>query len=276
VYALIERNNINNAHRIYVGQVLEIAGTGSEPARRGIQKAPAGEIVVAKRGEAEAAPAKKKKPVPPPIPESATREPSADTRRETGLGDRAPITPPVPQESYVTLPEAAKDVALLEAQLPSDDLAVEFAVAVPEPEGQWTEVLPDETLGHFADWLEIRTQQLRNLNRIKWGQDIRIHQKLRLTFKNVSPEEFHRRRVEYHKSIREDFFANYAIDGVTYHKVRRGENICYLANYVYEIPHWLLEYYNPNRDLSKLHPGNVLIIPDVAARSGETDAPGTQ
>ena len=64
----------------------------------------------------------------------------------------------------------------------------------------------DETLGHFADWLEVSPQRLRNLNKLKARQAIHVGQALRLDFSKVTPEQFQERRLEYHKDIEEDFF----------------------------------------------------------------------
>ncbi|MCH6559705.1 hypothetical protein IH799_05040, partial [candidate division KSB1 bacterium] len=87
-----------------------------------------------------------------------------------------------------------------------------------------------------------------------------------LTFQNVTPEEFHRRRLEYHQGIEEDFYGNFIVDGQTIHKVRRGESIWVLCNNTFEVPYWLLKKHNPNKALLNLAAGDEIVVPLVEAR----------
>jgi membrane-bound lytic murein transglycosylase D len=132
-----------------------------------------------------------------------------------------------------------------------------------EPLSQWIHVEADETLGHYATWLEIPTQRLRELNGLRYNQDIHIGQRIRLSYERVSAEEFQRRRYEYQRSLEEDFFSSYAVDSLQTHKVGRGQNIWQICNDIYQIPIWLVAKYNPDRDLAKLNPGDTLSIPVV-------------
>jgi membrane-bound lytic murein transglycosylase D len=132
-----------------------------------------------------------------------------------------------------------------------------------EPLSQWIHVEADETLGHYATWLEIPTQRLRELNGLRYNQDIHIGQHIRLSYERVSAEEFQRRRYEYQRSLEEDFFSSYAVDSLQTHKVGRGQNIWQICNDIYQIPIWLVAKYNPDRDLAKLNPGDTLSIPVV-------------
>jgi membrane-bound lytic murein transglycosylase D len=128
-------------------------------------------------------------------------------------------------------------------------------------------VQADETLGHFAEWLNLPTQQLRNLNGLVYGQEIQVGRQIKLAFTNASYEEFEQRRMEYHRGIEEDFFQSYKIDGVQIHKLKRGESIWYLCNDIYELPYWLLLKYNPNLNLNQLHSGDEIIIPIITPKT---------
>jgi membrane-bound lytic murein transglycosylase D len=132
-----------------------------------------------------------------------------------------------------------------------------------EPISEWIHVEADETLGHYASWLEIPTQRLRELNGLRFNQDIHIGQRIRLRYDRVSAEEFQRRRYEYQRSLEEDFFSNYAVDTLQTHRVGRGQNIWQICNDVYQVPIWLVVKYNPDRDLAKLNTGDSLSIPVV-------------
>jgi membrane-bound lytic murein transglycosylase D len=132
-----------------------------------------------------------------------------------------------------------------------------------EPLSPWIHVEADETLSHYATWLEIPTQRLRELNGLRYNQDIHIGQRIRLSYDRVSAEEFQRRRYEYQRSLEEDFFSSYVVDTLQTHKVGRGQNIWQICNDLYQVPIWLVAKYNPDRDLAKLNPGDTLSIPVV-------------
>jgi len=142
-----------------------------------------------------------------------------------------------------------------------------------EPLSEWLHVDADETLGHYATWLEIPTQRLRELNGLRPNQDIHIGQRIRLSYERVSAEEFQRRRDEYQRGVEEDFFSSYAVDSLQTHKVGRGQNIWQICNDVYQVPIWLVAKYNPERDLSRLNPGDTLAIPVVLPLNPATAPP---
>ncbi|HEX7082154.1 MAG TPA: LysM peptidoglycan-binding domain-containing protein [Gammaproteobacteria bacterium] len=118
-----------------------------------------------------------------------------------------------------------------------------------------------ETLGHYADWLEIRTQRLRDLNGLPFRRPVVIGQTLKLDFSRVSPEEFEQRRIEYQRRRQEAFFSSYRIEDVEDHVIRRGESVWVLAQHRYHVPVWLLRQYNPDLDLDRLAPGTIVKFP---------------
>jgi len=141
------------------------------------------------------------------------------------------------------------------------------------PENGWVVVEPDETLGHFADWLDVPTWRLRAVNRLSYSTPIQIGQRLLLTFENVTPEELHRRRIEFHQGIEEDFYRNFRVEGDMLYVVKRGDNIWDICNRQYEIPYWLVKKYNPDRDLFNLHAGDEIVMPVVEARQTSHQPP---
>jgi membrane-bound lytic murein transglycosylase D len=126
----------------------------------------------------------------------------------------------------------------------------------------------DESLGRFADWLEIPTSRLRKLNRLSRSQDLRMGQSIRLDFSNVSEEIFLQRRIEFHKGVEEDFFGTYRVTGTVDHKLARGERLWDLARRTYGVPIWLIHRYNPGVDLQNPAPVAKLNIPVVEANTG--------
>ena len=87
-----------------------------------------------------------------------------------------------------------------------------------------------------------------------------------MVFDQVTPEEFNRLRLEYHRGIEEDFFLNYEITGTSTHQVKTGENLWYLCTYVYNLPYWLIVAYNKDIDFNQLKVGDPLIIPEIRTK----------
>jgi membrane-bound lytic murein transglycosylase D len=127
-------------------------------------------------------------------------------------------------------------------------------------------VQADETLGHYADWLKIRTSQLRSLNRMRRNSTVVIGRRTKLDFSHASRETFERRRLEYHRTLQEEFFGSYTVTGTETHLLRRGDTMWYLAVQKYKLPVWLLRQYNPDLDFAALPAGSRLVIPNVEPR----------
>lgn len=148
----------------------------------------------------------------------------------------------------------------------SSDLEIEF-IRQENPAIGYIRVEPEETLGHYAEWLQVKTQKVRNWNNLPFGESIQLNRKIKLVFDTISATEFNRMRLEYHRGIEEDFFMNYEISGTLEHQVKSGENIWYLCNYTYNLPFWLIVDYNKDVNFAALKVGDKLIIPEVKARN---------
>jgi membrane-bound lytic murein transglycosylase D len=131
-------------------------------------------------------------------------------------------------------------------------------------------VQPNETLGHYAEWLGLRASRLRQINGLRFGQPVSVQQRLRLDLSHVRPEEFERIRVEYHRILQEEFFARWEIEGTKIHRVGPGESLWILANRRLNVPIWLLRQYNPDADLESLTAGTPLTVPQLRARGDQT------
>ncbi len=129
----------------------------------------------------------------------------------------------------------------------------------------------DETIGHYADWLGIPTWQIRKLNDMGHGSNIRVNQKLMIPVdKQDALDRFSSARLEYHMAIEEDFYAQYMVSDVKSHVVKRGETIWDFCNDGdATIPIWLLNKYNKQVDLGKLTPGMTVWIPEISELTQE-------
>jgi len=128
-------------------------------------------------------------------------------------------------------------------------------------EDQSIEVQALETLGHYADWLEIRTQRLRDINNMPFRRAVVIGHRLKLDFSRVEAAEFEARRIAYQQQTQEAFFQAYQVTDTHEHVVRSGESLWVLALRRYQVPVWLVRQYNPDLDLDRVNPGVVVKFP---------------
>jgi len=122
----------------------------------------------------------------------------------------------------------------------------------------------EETLGHYATWLNIPTQKIRKLNNLKYGKHISIDQKIKIPMGKKTIEEFEERRYEFHKEIEEDFFESFVIQGFDTYKVKNGDSVWNLCFNEFQIPLWLLKKYNQKRDFTSLQPKQTVKYPIIA------------
>lgn len=262
VKALAEYNNLGPNERINSGQILKI------PPKSTDMLASVTPPLAATLPEVATPPAASV--LSPPL---LVTNPTLGTASDVTSSD-AEIEPVarLEREAIVTLDiePASKPALVTSGANVVGGSGEEQAAAVPapaprrlEPLTDWIHVEADETLGHYATWLEIPTRRLRELNGLRYNQEINIGQRIRLSYERVNAEEFQRRRYEYQRSVEEDFFSTYAVDTLRTYQIKRGQNIWQICNDIYQIPIWLVAKYNPERDLSKLNPGDTLSIPIV-------------
>ncbi len=196
-------------------------------------------------------------------------EPSMTNRVESSMTDQVePSTALVVSDSVID--DAGKFAEENAGQ--SVDRIVDAGVASPllaDPSdylvsaGDTIEAQAAETLGHYADWLELRTQELRELNGFSFRQLLVIGQRVRLKFADVDANQFAARRIAFHREMQEAFFIRYRITDTTIHRMRRGESLFVLTLRRYKIPIWLLRQYNPDLDLDLVQPGTQIVFPQI-------------
>jgi membrane-bound lytic murein transglycosylase D len=125
-----------------------------------------------------------------------------------------------------------------------------------------------ETLGQYADWLQIPTQKLRNLNKLRAKQPVLMGQKLKLDYSRVSRETFEQLRRDYHAKLQGEFFAQHRIAGTEVYIVRRGDSLWTMTQRFSNLPIWLLRQYNPDTDLSDLRAGTQVVMPKIEVVAG--------
>ena len=127
------------------------------------------------------------------------------------------------------------------------------------------EVHPLETLGHYADWLEIKTQRLRDLNSLAFRTPVEVGDRIRLDLGTVDATLFEERREDYHRRQQDAFFREHVISGITEHVIASGESVWILSLREYDVPVWLFRQYNPGLDLHNIRPGLRVQFPVMTA-----------
>jgi membrane-bound lytic murein transglycosylase D len=185
---------------------------------------------------------------------------------------------PVPAEP-VSVAEASEPVSEREAEELGPTLVPGIQAAASADPSDYSvhedgsvRVQAAETLGHYAEWLEVRAGQLRKVNRMTLATPVVIGRKVKLDFTKVTRDQFEARRQEYHKQLQETFFMAFRISGNETHVIKAGESIWVLAQQRYNIPIWLLRQYNPDVDLGSVKPGTKLVIPTVTATNSAEPA----
>ncbi len=231
VSTLVSLNGLGSRHRIRAGQQLRLPAAG-----------PAPEVVAM----ASAAP---QPPEPVAVDQEAAREevPKVEEHEPAALAGEV----------------AATVASSLQTALLSDPS--DYTVA----EDGTIEVQPLETLGHYADWLGLRTQRLRDINGFAFRTPVEVGQRIKLEFGDVDAETFENLRVDYHRKQQDSFFRKHVITGVREHTIRRGESVWILSLREYDVPIWLFRQYNPALDPQRVTPGITVRFP-ILTPTGES------
>jgi membrane-bound lytic murein transglycosylase D len=295
--SLVSMNGLRNRHQIAVGQRLTVSTNTSpgKPAATIGKKATSAAPKPVEQAAAKTNAPKAAQPITAAARPSAETPTEADAKAEAGssiaLASNARADNSLEVTSDFGLADAieptADPAATGSAEVANadvtgalvDDLASPVpsaaSVVIPAPDPSDYAVSSDdritvqanETLGHYADWLEIRTSRLRRLNGIRYGTPVGIGRLTKLDFSVVSRENFTQRRLEYHHTLQEEFFDAFEVVGTDTHQLKKGDTLWDLAEKRYRVPVWLLRQYNPTLDFSALQAGTPLTIPRIAPRS---------
>jgi membrane-bound lytic murein transglycosylase D len=243
VSTLVALNSLSNGNRIRAGQRLRLPAAGPAP------------VQVAAAAAPEPAPETVAAAAPPPTATIADAPAIGDLPATVPSEADAEVVP------FVLADQVGQLIGTLQSSLLSDPS--DYTVA----EDLSIEVQPLETLGHYADWLGIRTQRLRDINGLAFRTPVVVGQRIKLDLGKVDAESFENLRAVYHREQQDTFFRNNTITGVTEHVVRRGESVWILALRKYDVPVWLFRQYNPELDLNNVQRGTRLNFPILVSNS---------
>ncbi|MCP4333800.1 MAG: LysM peptidoglycan-binding domain-containing protein [Gammaproteobacteria bacterium] len=221
VSTLVALNTLSSSHRIRIGQSLRLPAAGPAPS-----------------GSA---------PAEPPIVEPAVVASIETAQQEIEVAE---VTPTTLADEVAGASLGTPQTALLSD--PSD-----YSVSA---DGH-IEVQSLETLGHYGDWLEIKTQRLRDINGLAFQTPVEVGQRIKLDLNTVDAKAFEARRIAYHRAQQDSFFRRHVITAVAEHTIRAGDSIWILSLRKYRVPLWLFRQYNPGLDLQKVRPGTKVQFP---------------
>jgi membrane-bound lytic murein transglycosylase D len=271
---LLKMNSLRNPDFLYEGQRLRIAGeaVAVTPAEAEVKVA----AIDAARGEAQregAAVQVVREETTRPI---GTGEPTRGRPRSAAAAAMAAATTPEIATAVVQAAETAREpVSASQAEELSPALgpvsvsqgladSIDYQVR----DDGTIRVEATETLGQYADWLQIPTQKLRNVNKLRPKQPVLLGQKLNLDYSRVSREAFEQLRRDYHAKLQGEFFVQHRIAGTEVYIVRRGDSLWTMTQRFSNLPIWLLRQYNPDTDLSDLRAGTQVVMPRVEVLAG--------
>jgi len=238
---LVALNSLSNRNRIYAGQVLRLR---AQEVSAMVASMPPEPVTLATRDAVD----------------DEVAEPLVigviEVETQPMVTAAIVLNEPILEEIAVGIVPIGEEVPIGEVLLadPSDYVVADDGTI---------EVQAAETLGHYADWLGIRTQRLRDLNGYSFRQPLVIGRRLRLDYSEVNQETFMARRIAHHREIQEAFFVRYRIIETTAHNLRRGESVWYLTRQRYKVPVWLLRQYNPDLDIGRVKPGMQVVFPQI-------------
>ena len=241
---LLAANGWNATHTIARGEIVRIPPPPTRAEVAG--EAPA---VAALAENAAAAGA------PQATPPAASPEPAAEPENVPTAPAK---TPPAPREPVSA--RQTQSAALLPAGPPTGSSdTTDYGVG----SGDTVVVQVGETLGHFADWSHVDSQELRRLNKLHKDAGVRVGRKIKLDLSKVSADAFVAARREYHHQLQEEFFASHRIAGTENYVVKRGESLWIIAQQRNEMPIWLVAQYNPDVNFNDVRPGTQITLPRV-------------
>lgn len=249
---LILANGLNRRATIYIGQTLRI------PVREETLVASAKPAASPVKRQKVEKPANLPKEPPAPTPPAPPAAPEAEMAPEETEAPALASAPPAVEPA----PPAPEAPAVL--QVVTADLKITRQIQGKNGMTGIIHVAPEETLGHYADWLGIPTQNIRRLNRMPYGRAISIGQEIKLPLPPGTSDDFEEKRYEFHQEILEDFFGAFFISGTETYVVKSGDTLWDLCLNELEVPLWLLEKYNPGLDRHALSLGQKLITPLIS------------
>ncbi len=125
-------------------------------------------------------------------------------------------------------------------------------------------VQPEETLGHYADWLGLgSTRKIKRRNHITRRHPLRVGQWLQLPVLHQSSiDKFEHKRAGFHALLVNEFRNNFRLQRIRQYALKKGDSAWHLSQR-FEVPWWLLTRMNPELLEPSLQLGHRIRIPVI-------------
>jgi membrane-bound lytic murein transglycosylase D len=250
---LLELNHLPDPDFIFEGQLLLVGANGTA----GVAAASRGAASPAAAAGASGEAASTRRAVAGGVPtEVAQLESDEDAQAVASVAKPASLSQPVSAEQEEALGPGLGPVAV-QATATADP--TDYTIHKDDT----IVVAAAETLGHYADWLDVPASRLRAVNHMRYGRPVVIGHRVKLDFGKVSHEDFEAKRREYHRALEASYFAAHRIAGTETYVARRGDSLWNLTVHYEHLPIWLLQQYNPDVDFGSMRPGTRIVVPRV-------------
>jgi len=206
-------------------------------------------------------------------PESSTVQTKTDinTQQQDTVQTTVEVVPPAIATLAPTVSSATVSVPLetlaaniptaansQNVSLPSAQLTHLYEVATDNT----IEILADETLGHYANWLGQDAGVLRRLNNIRANASVQLGKRIKLDFSKVDKTNFEKKRAAHHQNLHASFFDKWRVTDTQNYSIKKSDLVLNLAR-ERAIPMWLFKQYNQEVDSSDVKIGQVVVFPVV-------------
>ena len=250
--ALARLNHLRTSARLHAGRTITLPETPAVTVAAAAAPAPAPPAATAATPPVALAPPSPGGAVSQDV---AQRESAEDAAAASKARTAAASPQPVSAAQAEALGPALGPAAEAEQSADPNDYSVGHDDTI--------RVAGDETLGHYADWLDVSTQHVREINHFKFHRSVLIGQRIRLDFRKVTRETFETHRREYHRQLQAAYFAAHRIVGTVVYIARPGDSLWTLTQRAAQMPMWLVQQYNPDVDLADLRAGTQIVMPRV-------------
>ncbi|MBT5031433.1 MAG: LysM peptidoglycan-binding domain-containing protein [Proteobacteria bacterium] len=127
------------------------------------------------------------------------------------------------------------------------------------------DVLPEENLGYYADWLGIGPAgELRRMNNLRFGDVLEVGEQLRLPITHEGQLAlFESRRKEFHSLLVDEYVQRFDVNDVQSYRIQSGDTLWDISN-DFDVPMWVLYRFNQGALLATV--GAEIAVPEVSDR----------
>lgn len=257
---LIDENALGRRGLIRVGQIITIPSRQRPP----VSTSSSARVALVEQPKVESS-APKMEPLTKDIPEQ--KQPSLLTTVDF-------IGPPLPPKLALIKEQGPMD-ASIEETLHAEGIGESLFIEQ-EKRNNTTyysiHVETEETLGHYAEWLNLpNTASIRMLNKMS-NSNIVIDEKIYLPINestaNTKIKSFENTRIDFHKSLHDRFHEHFIISELQHYTVQSGDNLTTISK-KFKVPTWLIRRFNPEIKHLGLQKGESLKIPALKEKEAQ-------